>query len=165
MNFIKVIIIYILVLNLSVCYVLLVRIDAILGNFNMFFLSLLLLNIFLAAVNMIFLFRKNANKNYKLILIYNAIFSMISGLDIRAFGSIISNNLGIDLGLYFTKNFGGTDYGFKYGIFHLSMQLSFYDDIKYTGFSVKLNLIILFIGVLLFYFYNKMRRYNLEIIP
>lgn len=77
--FIKAVIIYLTILSLLVSFALLTRINAIIGNLNLFFLCLLLIVLFISVTNVIFLFRKNSIKDYRLVILYNLIFSLISG--------------------------------------------------------------------------------------
>jgi hypothetical protein len=158
MYIIKGLIIYLLVLSILVCTALLIRINEILSNFNLFFFGLLLLNIFIVAFNFIFLFRKNLLNDYKMVLLTNSIFSLISGLNLRFFGYIVNNNLGTDFSIYFTKNNAGVDYGLRYDLFNFDIALLRYDDIKLTGFSIQINLIMLLVSSCLFYFFNNVRK-------
>jgi hypothetical protein len=155
--FIKALIIYLLILSILLCSILLIRIEEILNNFNLFFLSLLLLNIFIVAINCIFLFRRNLPNDYKLVLLYNSIFSLVSGISFRMFGYAVSNNLGVDFSTFFTKNNVGVAYGFHYDTFNLIVKLFRYDEVKLTGFSVQINLIMWWISICLFYFYYRLR--------
>lgn len=156
--FIKALIIYLFTLSIFVCSVLLIRIGDIINNLNLFFLSLLLINVFIAATNGIFLFRKNSAKDYKMVLLYNAIFSLISGFQFRAFGYIVANNLGADFSIMFMKNSAGSGFAIHYDSFNVIEKLLFYDNIKMGGFSIQINLIMLLISVCLFYFYNKIKK-------
>jgi hypothetical protein len=157
----KGIIVYISFLNILVLGLLLSNIKEIVNNFNIFFIILVAVNLFVVIHNAIFLFTNKINKDYKWILVYNFVFSLISGFSFRMFGFFISNNLGPNLSVYFTTNYGGTDYGFRYSLFNMLMQLFPYDNIKYTGFSIQLNLIMLTISTYFLYSYLKLRRNTL----
>lgn len=161
---IKGLIVYLLILSVIVCGILLTRIVEILDNFNLFFLSLLLLNISMVAVNGTFLFRKKSLKDYKLVLIINSVYSLISCLEFRAFGVIVSNNLGIDFSLFYTKNNLGVDYGYYYDTFNMILKLFLYDSTNRTGFTIKVNLIMLLISIILFYFYTDVKKSSAEVI-
>jgi hypothetical protein len=137
---------------------LLTHMNEILGNFNLFFISLWLISILIVLVDLIFLFKKKSLKDYKLVLLLNAFYSLFSGLEFRIGGYIISNNLGADISVYFKKNSAGTDYGFYFDTFNLVSKLFFYDNSKYPQLSIQINLIMLSISILFFYFYNKMQK-------
>ena len=157
---IKALIIYITILNVVISYNLLLSIGELLSKFNIFCLSILLLNIFTSIFNTIFLFRKELNKNYNSVLLYNSIFCMISGFGLRVAGYIINYNLGADLSVYFTKNQAGIDYGLHYDIYNFVIRLLFYNPNELSGFSIQVNLIMLTIAVFLFYCYKKSKRYS-----
>jgi hypothetical protein len=110
-------------------------------------------------VNLFFLFKKESENGRKLILLVNAIYSLISGLEFRGRGIIISNNLGPDISVYFKKNWGGLDYGFYYDVFNVVIKLFFYDNTKYPQLSFQVNLIMLMISVFLFFNCKTMKKY------
>jgi hypothetical protein len=158
LNFIKVSISYLTLVSIVTSIAILIKVDEVIGNFNLFFITILLVNIFVMAVDLFFLFRKKAEKDYKLVLLINVIYSLISGFEVRGGGYIISNNLGSDLSIYFKKNWGGVDYGFHYDTFNLIIKLFFYDNNKSPQFSVQVNLIMLTISFFLIFYYNVMRK-------
>jgi hypothetical protein len=147
---------YILLLNVLVILLLISKGGWILENFNIFFITLFIINVFILTHNCIFLFKKNiGDKDSRLISLYNFGFALISGLNMRMFGFIFNNDLGVDISAFFIKNYGGQSFGFKYDIFNLSMQFFFYDSIKYSGFSIQLNLIMLLISGYLLFSYRR----------
>ena len=56
----------------------------------------------------------------------------------------------------FKKN--GSSIGINYGPFNVVLKFLTYDKAAYPGFSIYVNLIMLFISILLFYFYNSIRK-------
>jgi len=157
-KFIKALISYLTFIGLVTLFILITKISQIIGNFNIFFISVLLINLFVVVVNLFFLFKKESENGRKLILLVNAIYSLISGLEFRGRGIIISNNLGPDISVYFKKNWGGLDYGFYYDVFNVVIKLFFYDNTKYPQLSFQVNLIMLMISLLLFFNCKTMRK-------
>lgn len=150
-KFIKALISYLTFIGLVTLFILITKISQIVGTFNIFFISVLLINLFVVVVNLFFLLKKESENGHKLILLVNAIYSLISGLEFRGRGVIISNNLGPDISVYFKKNWGGLDYGFHYDVFNVVIKLFFYDNTKYPQLSFQVNLIMLMISVFLFF--------------
>ncbi|MEO6631668.1 MAG: hypothetical protein ABIN13_08105 [Mucilaginibacter sp.] len=129
---------YILLLNVLAVVLLVSKGLWILETFNVFFITLFVINVFILIHNGVFSFKKNpTDKDSRLILLYNLAFTLISGLNIRMFGFIFNNNLGVDISAYFLKNYGGQTFGFEYDVFNLSMKFFFYDAVKYSGFGVQ----------------------------
>lgn len=69
----------------------------------------------------------------------------------------MSNDLGTDFSIYFTKNYAGIDYGFRYDIFNFVTKIFRYDTTTLNGFSIQINLIMIIISIVLFCFYTKIR--------
>lgn len=150
-------IIYLTVICSVTLFGLTTKIGEIIENFNVFFISIWLINLFVIAVNLSFWFRKRSENDYKIILPVNSIYSFISGLEFRGGGYILSNNLGPDLSIYFKKNCEGIDYGLHYDLFNVIIKLLFYDNTKCPQFSIQLNLIMLTVSLILLFNYKKMK--------
>jgi hypothetical protein len=152
---IKAQLIYLSILSLCVCVLLLSQIGELLSKFNIFFICVLLLNLFTVAYNAIFFFRKNTQKDWTSVLLYNSVYALICGFSVRVGGMILANNLGTDISIYLTKNQAGTDYGFNWDSFNIVVKLLFYDTSTLSGFSIQLNLVMLFISGFLFFHYKR----------
>lgn len=133
----KILIGYAVLLNIIVCVVLFGGIKSILDGFSLFLLTLLIINLFIAMYDIIFLFRKNNSvKDWRLTLLINSIYCFISSFSIRIFGIVVSNIIGIDLSPYFIKNHLGIGYGFNYGMFAFAMKYYPYDPSQLYGFAI-----------------------------
>lgn len=149
---------YLSILSTVISIYLIFNIRTILGDSNLYLGTLLIVNIFYSVYNVIFIFKKNkSTEDWKLTLLFNIIFCVISGLSVRMLGFIFINNYGIDLSPYFIKNEIGIAYGFNYNIFNIDFHFYPYDTNKYGGFKIELNLIMIIIGIILFRYLKKIR--------
>lgn len=105
-------------------------------------------------IDLIFLIHK---KHLKHVLLYNSIFTLISGFTIRFGGYLISNNLGSDFSFVYLNTENKNFFSFHYDLFNyivIFQKLSIADPYK----GIKINLIMLGFTIFLFYCYKKVRR-------
>ena len=158
-TWIKWIIVYLLVLSSIISIILLYKIKDIIEYFNLFLLIILSINLFITIYNIIFPFKKNKTvSDWKLTLIFNSVFSLIAGLNIRAFGFVFNNNYGVDMSPLFVKNQAGILYGLNWKYFNFDTAFYLYDTDRLSGFSLEINLVTLLIFVVLIRQYNLLQK-------
>jgi hypothetical protein len=156
--FVKVVLVYLTILCLIVSINFLVHIGDILSSSNftviggVFFLAIYL---FISILNIIFLVRKKSIKAYKTVVLYNFIFSLISGIGLKIGDYLIINNVGADVsivGIYSNK---GPGFLFHYDLFNFIIKF-LKDDPKNQGFGIEINLIMWTLGLFLLICYKKL---------
>jgi hypothetical protein len=142
---IKALVGYLTTLSFLVCIAFIGNILDIIRITNIVAIAYLIIYLFTTLINIVFLCKKNSINDFKGILIYNAIFSFVSGIKLRIGGYLFANNLGLDLSIVYFKNPKGQGFFFHFDIFNLVIK--FPDvDLHLEGFSVSINLFIWVIG-------------------
>ncbi len=155
---VKIPIAYLTILSLIASIILLSQILRIIEFLNIPALLVLTVDLFISAINIIFLFKKNTQKDIKLVLIYNIVFCIISGILVRIGGYPFANNLGADFSIGYIQNYAANTYVVN-GYF-FNMLMNFPDKIQnFSGFSFQINLIIWGIGTLLIVCYKRIDRW------
>ena len=151
---IKVLVGYLTLLSTLVILIFIREIAAILQSFNIAAICVLFINLFFTLANTIFLFRKNNSKDLKLILIYNCIFCLISGITVRIGGFPFANNLGTSFSIGYIQNKMGNTFTMDFNLF--DMFMNFPENVSNaTGFSFQINLIMWGIGFFLISRFKK----------
>jgi hypothetical protein len=155
--FIKVILIYLAGLCLIVSINFLIHIEEILSTFNftaVMGVVFLAIYLFILSMNAVFIIRNKTEKDYKLILLYNFIFSLFSGFSIRLPDFLITNNLGTDFSIVFFKLDTGSKFFLHYDIFNFVVKFQHLDTGQHV-FGLQINLFIWAIGLFLFFCYKS----------
>ncbi len=159
--FIKAILIYLAFICLLVGMNFLINISDILNNFNLGGIGgivFLTLYLFILSVNISFLIRKKTIKDYKLVLLINSIFSILSGIGLRLSDFLVVNNLGLDLSIVYLKADNKSTFFFHYDVFNFVVKFQY----AHTGqhvFGGQINLFMWAIGIFLFICYKQIPKW------
>lgn len=158
--FIKAILIYLSIICLIVSIDFLQHIGEMLYIFNLgaiFGIVLLAICVFILSTNVAFFIRKKTIEDYKIVLLANVCFCLISGFCLRIAGYVITNNLGSDFSIVYIYNHAGHGFMLHYDIFNL--VINFHEDhFKYHGFTLQINLIMWALGLFLLFCYKNSDR-------
>lgn len=162
LNFlVKIVLIYLafLCLIISVNFLFHIR-DILNGNdfssiAGIFFLAIYL---FILTANIVFLIKTKTREKYKVVLLFNIVFSIISCFGVRVHKFIIANILGIDFSLFYIKAKAGYKFLFYYDTFDFTVQFK-HSDVSDPVFGIQVNFIMLSIGVFLFICYRKIPKW------
>jgi len=155
--FAKFFLIYLTLLCLVISLNFLVNIKVLLNEFSIISiigLAFLLIYLFIISSNMFFFFGKKVSGNYKSILLFNSIFSIISGFSLRTGNWLIANNLGADISIILLKDNTNWRYLLHFNILDFVVKYQ-HEPIGDQGWGFQINLIMLAIGIFLFICYKK----------
>ncbi len=152
-----IVLIYLTIISIFTSVFLIESIDEIWAKGNVLLMISLLINLTIAIFNILLFTMNRRQKDYRLILLFNSVYSLIYGVGIRIAGIVIINYLGFNFSLLYIHNDGST-IQLNYGSFNIILKFFKYDKMANPGFSFDINLIMLLISIVLFYFYNSIKR-------
>ena len=129
----------------------------ILEELNLFFIALLIFNLFIVVYNALYLLGKLATKS-KAVFICNAIYSLFISFQFNIAGVSFSNQIGPRLNFFWGKNHLGVGYGLNIETFNFIVKLMFYDNTKAPNFYLAVNIIPFAIAGYFFYRVKHFRK-------
>jgi len=158
--FIKAILIYLSILCLIVSVSFLIHIAGILNDSTITAIGglvFLAIYLFILIINVLFLIRKKAVKDFKLVLLYNFIFSLISGIGLRLPGFLLVNNLGADISIVYLNEKAGSNFFIHYDTFNFFVKFQTSNATEHV-LGIQINLIMWAIGFFLIVCYKKFSK-------
>jgi len=156
-NISKILVGYQLIIGFIASIVYIFRLGEILKEFNLFFIALLVSNLFIVVYNTSYIFSKSGTKS-KAVFICNAIYSLFISFQFNIAGVSFSNQIGPRLNFYWGKNHLGIGYGLNIETFNFIVKLLFYDNIKTPNFYISLNIIPFAIASYFFYLVKQVAK-------
>jgi hypothetical protein len=155
---IKLLLVYLTILSFCAIWLLFSSIVTIVLSLNITAIIALLVDLFIAIVNLFYFFRRASTQDTKTILLYNIIFSLISGLVIRIGGYPFANDLGLNLAIGYVTNAAGPSFLLNFNWFNIFMNFPNTILPNATGFHIEINLIMWGIGIFLLTCYKKINK-------
>ncbi|MDB5150838.1 MAG: hypothetical protein JWQ57_4858 [Mucilaginibacter sp.] len=154
--FLNIILIYLAFVCLIVGLNFLANIRSILSVLNLgsiISLILLIIYFFILIINLVFLIRKRKG-NFRNVILFNLIFSVISGISLRLSSYIIAHNLGADISLVYINAFADKRIFIHADLFNFIVQFKHLDTVD-PAFGFQINFIMWGIGAFLLFCYKR----------
>jgi len=159
--FIKLVLIYLTFLYVIISLNFLINVGDILKSDilpvigGLFFLAIY---VSMSIINISFFIRRKEIDNYKTVLFFNSIFSLLSGIGGKIAGFVLINDIGADVSVAYFYGKQAPGLFLHYDLFNFVIKF-YKDDPQKNDFGFGINLVMLAISVFLFICYRKIQNW------